>query len=190
MARWRRQSGPFIAVGAGRYVLNLDADDRQVLRNLLTEMGDTLGATGNPALRRLYPTAYPNNPDLDAEYQELMRDDLEASHRSAVQRVIDTLGDPEPGQPELDEPELDQPELDQDDLEAWMRTLNAARLVLGTRLEVSEDTDPADGLFVHPDPGNPGPPRLADSPDAPARFAYLWLSELLESAVDAASRHL
>lgn len=181
-----------MSLAPGRYALMLDVSERKVLANLFADMVDTIDDADRPEMRRLFPTAYPNDPERDAEYQSLMRSELHSSHQAAVHRVLGTLGVADPDNSGIDDPSGDTgpQELDEWDLEAWTRTLNAARLMLGTKLDVSEDTDPADGLFINPGPRDPGPPRLADTPDAAARFTYLWLSELLESAVSAASRNL
>jgi hypothetical protein len=58
---------------------------------------------------------------------------------------------------------------------AWMRSLNALRLVLGTRLDVSEDDD----REIDP-----------DDPDAPARALYYFLSALVDELVDALAADL
>lgn len=178
MPRWRRAAGPFVAIGPGRYELRLDDDQRRVLTDLFPQLEGIMESPEHPDVRRLFPTAYPNDPERDGEYQQLMRDELRTSRTMAVQRVVASLaGDT----------------LDDDDLQAWLQTLNAARLVLGTRLEVSEDEDPTTGLYADEPPGGRTRRRdrqLADTPEAAARFAYLWLSELLESAVSAAAHNL
>ena len=61
----------------------------------------------------------------------------------------------------------------QDQLFAWMGAVNDLRLVLGTRLDVSEETD----LAVDP-----------SHPDAGAYGLYTYLGWLLELLVDAAAR--
>lgn len=178
MSRWRKPAGPFVSLGDGRFALRLDPDERRVLGGLLPQMAEMLESPDTPDLRRLFPTAYPNDPELDAEYQGLMRDELRSSRSSAMDRVVASL---------------DGEELDATDMQAWLQTLNAARLVLGTRLNISEDEDPTQGLFVD-DPneggGRRGQRQMANTPEAATRFAYLWLSELLESAVAAADDDL
>ena len=159
---WRRQQGPFVSLGDGRVALKLDDDERQVLGTLLEQLAPLLDEPDEPGARRLYPTAYPNDAERDAEYHGLMRDELRTARGTALQVVIDSLGEAE---------------LDEGQLMAWLRTLNAGRLVLGTQLDVGEDDDPLDAL----DP---------DDPRAPARLAYLWLSELLEHATQAATDQL
>lgn len=177
MSRWRKPAGPFESLGDGRFALHLDPDERRVLAGLLPQMAEMLESPNDPDLRRLFPTAYPNDPELDAEYQGLMRDELRTSRSSAMDRVIASL---------------DGDGLDATDMQSWLQTLNAARLVLGTRLNISEDEDPTEGLFVdEPGRGGRGSQRqMADTPEAAARFAYLWLSELLEAAVAAADDDL
>ena len=65
--------------------------------------------------------------------------------------------------------------LDAETAGAWMRALNALRLVLGTRLDVTEDDDR--GI----DP---------DDPDAPAWALYYFLSGLVDELVDALAADL
>jgi hypothetical protein len=67
------------------------------------------------------------------------------------------------------------PTLDEGQLTTWLTTFNDLRLVLGTRLDVSEDDDP----YIDP-----------DDPNAGALVAYGYLGELLESAVMALSQAL
>ncbi len=63
--------------------------------------------------------------------------------------------------------------LDADQLAGWMQVLNGLRLLLGTRLDVSEEDE-----F---DP---------EAADAPTRALLSWLGFLLEEAVVAASADL
>jgi hypothetical protein len=167
----RRQSGPFRALGAGRVGLNLEEHERALLRDLLEEFRPLVEQPDDPSSRRLFPTAYLADAEREREYQQFMQDEMATARRSGIDVVAATM---------------DASELDDSELQAWLRTLNAVRLVLGTRLDVSEDTDPAEGLFERDGRGW----RLTDAPDAMTRFAYLWLSELLESAVNAAGEAL
>jgi hypothetical protein len=123
------------------------------LRVALTEGEDA----PDPALRRLFPTAYAQDPTLEDEYQGLVHDDLLARRRAALDLVEATV---------------DATHLDEEALLAWMGAVNDLRLVLGTRLDVSEETDLA------PDP---------DDPDAGPLAVYAYLGFLLESIVDALS---
>ena len=67
-----------------------------------------------------------------------------------------------------------QEQLSAEEAEAWLTALNSLRLVLGTRLDVREDTF-ADGLDMR----DPRAPELAV-------YSYLtWLQDALVSAVSA-----
>ena len=52
-------------------------------------------------IRRLFPTAYPDDPERDAEYQRFMREELVASHLGAIDRVERTLESEELTEAEL-----------------------------------------------------------------------------------------
>ncbi len=65
---------------------------------------------------------------------------------------------------------IDARRLDESQLNAWMSAVNDLRLVLGTRLDVSEETD----LVAE-----------ADDPDGPLLALYAYLGYLLESIVEA-----
>jgi len=114
---------------------------------------------GGPDTRRLFPPAYGADEAREAEYQRLMRSELADRHLEALRTLEETL---------------DAPRLDQDQLTAWLRALNDVRLVLGTRLDVTEDMS-RDFEF---DP---------DDPNTPGLLLYVWLSELVAEAVEALS---
>ena len=63
--------------------------------------------------------------------------------------------------------------IDDEQLAAWMQVLNGLRLLLGTRLDVSEE-----------DQFDP------EAPDAPSRALIAWLGFLLEEAVESAAAGL
>lgn len=107
-------------------------------------------------LERLFPPAYPDDPERDAEYQRLMRDELIASRVAAIETVDGFLADGR--------------RLDETELTALMQSVNAVRLVLGTMLGVTEDD--ADE-------------RTDALADAPEWHLYTYLSWLLEWTVQA-----
>jgi hypothetical protein len=110
-------------LGPGRFGLMLPRAERLLLRNLLPDLAE-LVETRDPDTKRLFPTAYVDDQEKEAEYQGLMADDLAAGRLVAIETVEETI----------DEPEIDLPAL-----ERWMEAINSLRLVLGTRLEVGED---------------------------------------------------
>ena len=95
------------------------------LRTLLTSTDD------NPLLDRLFPTAYPDDEEKEAEYQRLMREELVASRLASINLVTSLLG---PDAPAV---------FDEERTIAFMQSINAIRLVLGTLLGITDD-DSAD----------------------------------------------
>ncbi len=144
----------------GTYAVHLPGPERELLAGLVDQLRELLElTTDDPNVRRLFPTAYHEDPDRDREYQQLVRDELLERRLAAL-----ATGEASAGAEELDEAQLT----------AWMTSLNDLRLVLGTRLDVSEDQDRVD----------------EDDPIAPAMAVYGYLSLLLGEAVDALAADL
>jgi hypothetical protein len=142
----------------GDFEVRLPHEERELLRTVVPQLADLLEENlDDPALRRLFPTAYADDPAKDVEYQRLVRDELADRRRAAARTMLDTV---------------DANRIDEAQLYAWMSAVNDLRLVLGTRLDVSEETDLV-----------PGP----DDPDAALLALYAYLGFLLESLVDAVS---
>jgi hypothetical protein len=144
----------------GLYTVSLEAYERELLRSLPGQLRDLL-ATDDPALIRLYPPAYVSDDEANEEYQRLTRGDL-------TNRRLEAL--------DLLESTVDADRLTEEQLAGWMGALNDLRLVLGTRLDVSED----DYANEVPD----------DDPEAPAWALYGYLGYLLEAVVEARSSAL
>jgi hypothetical protein len=109
---------------AGDYQLRLPDEERTLLAQLVPQLRELLTAsTDDPSVRRLFPTAYNEDPERDHEYQSLVRDDLLEKRLTALDLVESTL---------------DETRLDEEQLLSWMGALNDLRLVLGTRLDVDE----------------------------------------------------
>jgi hypothetical protein len=145
-----------------RFVVRLDDTEREVLADVCTQLADTLegdeGLEDVPALRRLFPTAHPGDPELDAEYRELAHDDLLTSRVANLRAVADGVR---------------ATDLDADGLERWMLAVNSVRLVFGTALDVGEE---------------PIGPLDPDDPDTPSLVVYHFLGQVLDDAVTALSR--
>jgi hypothetical protein len=141
----------------GDFRLRLPQVERDLLRHLRAELEQMLDATpDDPSLRRLFPPAYDEEAD-ESEYRRLMRDELLGGRRRALRMLEQTAG---------------HDRLTAEEAQAWLTALNDLRLVLGTRLDVSEETF-LDGL----DSGDPRAPELA-------LYAYLsWLQEQLVEAI-------
>ncbi len=143
----------------GQIELNIPDPARQVLAQLCRELRLMLG-TDDPSLARLFPTAYTDDADREAEYQILARSEL-GDRRLEVLEIIERT--------------IDARTLEEDEVKAWMHGINQLRLVLGTQLGVSEDEFPdiPEG----------------DGPDAATWAngwaAYEYLSALLDAFVTA-----
>jgi hypothetical protein len=143
----------------GGVELRLTREERALLTGLAGELLVLLdGEPGDPALRRLSPPAYDDEQDEDA-YRELMGGELLAGRREALELIARTAG---------------QERLSPEEADAWLRALNDLRLVLGTRLDVKEDT-----FLEELRPEDPRAPALAV-------YGYLsWLQEQLVAALSA-----
>ncbi|MCP3992717.1 MAG: DUF2017 family protein [Actinomycetia bacterium] len=95
----------------------------------LADQLESLLESDDSDLRRLFPTAYPDDPERDAGYQILARQGLIDGRREAITMMRDTV---------------DLKVWTEDQLTAWMGVINDLRLVLGTKLDVGEDDDDID----------------------------------------------
>jgi hypothetical protein len=156
--RWRRPRSPLSVLGDHRFRLELDADEQALVKRLLDQLRGLVSAADpdDARVRRLFPTAYHDDLEGELEYQRLMREELVASQLGSLDAVDEAL---------------DAQALDAHQLAAFMRSLNALRLVLGTLLDLDDDTDHA---LVQPHD-----PLFAE------HQLYLWLSWMLEHVVEA-----
>ena len=146
----------------GSVRLRLPARERELLGALAADLGARLADDADaPDFERLFPPAYAEDQEDEREYRELMHEELRDDKQEAVRVFTESLG---------------RDALTGEELDAWLRVLNDLRLVLGTRLDVSETTF-ARGL----DPRDPDAPELA---------LYSYLSWLQEQAVEVAASDL
>jgi uncharacterized protein DUF2017 len=136
----------------------LSADERALLAELPAQMKALFADGEDTAVQRLLPVAYPDDADRQTEYRLLVQDELMASHEGAL-GVLEKTASAE--------------RVNEEQILAWMRAINQVRLVLGERLEVTED-------------GNERPTSL-DDPRAPGFAVYDYLSNLQGDIIDALS---
>jgi hypothetical protein len=141
----------------GGFRLRLSDGERELLRTLPAELQALLGSEpDDPGLRRLFPPAYERDEEGEAEYHRLMAGELLEGRRAALRLVQETAG---------------RDRLTAEELDAWLRALNDLRLVLGTRLDVTEEMYEAEL-----DPAHPQAYELSV-------YGYLsWLQEQLVAA--------
>ncbi|CAN5805105.1 hypothetical protein BH23ACT2_BH23ACT2_10940 [soil metagenome] len=140
-----------------RFDLILEPRLREVISSLLGELDEVLEAgPDDPSLRRLSPPAYLHDPEKDEEYRLLAGDELRTSRRAAIDAVRRSI---------------ERDVLDEDELWQWLQSLNALRLVVGTRLGIEDDDTPRN--------------VDEDDPDAPLWSIYDFTTWLQHSVVDA-----
>lgn len=143
------------------YEIQLPEEERQLLVHLLPQIKEVMEHPDEGRARRLFPVAYLDDVERDAEYHRFMREELVASRTAALEQFVATA---------------QQTHVDETALMAWMQCVNGVRLVLGTVLDISEDDEPLDL-----DEGDPRFPEFA---------LYGYLSVLLEEIVAALSGNL
>jgi hypothetical protein len=109
----------------GRFEVRLSGQERSLLRSLPAALDDLLVAEpADPSLRRLFPPAY-EDAELEAEYQGLVGEELLGGHRASLLALAETV---------------DREHVSEEEIHVWLAALNDLRLVLGTRLGVTEET--------------------------------------------------
>jgi hypothetical protein len=140
----------------GTFDVRLPKAERSLLRALPGQVS-ALIASGDLSAQRIFPPAYTTDETAEKEYRELMGQTLLEGHRNALEILQETA---------------DSERIDSDQAAAWLRALNDLRLVIGTRLDITEEE----------------PARLtADDPGTAARAVYDYLSWLQEMLVDCLS---
>jgi hypothetical protein len=148
----------------GAVVARLDPAEAGVVGLLLDQLEQLLDADqddvgDDPVLRRLFPDGHRGDPRLAADFRELTEESLREAKADDLATV--RAGLPAGG---------GEVRLDDDQAAAWLRTSNDLRLAMGTRLGITEDTEPPDEVATEQDQ------QLA---------VYYWLTALQGSLVDA-----
>ena len=139
-----------------------------VIRRLAVDLAQAVREPDEPSMRRLFPPAYLDDDRLQEQFASLTRDELLEGKIAAARAVADSI----------DAGALKRGRwsgvLDEETAGCWLRVLNDARLVLGTRLDVTEDME-----------------SLADDdPSTATMNLYLWLGWLEEMLIDALAGRL
>ncbi|HEX6329910.1 MAG TPA: DUF2017 family protein [Actinomycetota bacterium] len=152
---------PRVRRAKGGFDLRISSPELEVLRSLPGQLRALLAdgdPAGDPALGRLYPSAYLDDPGAAREFDRLTRDEL------TEQRLanLDTM-----------ERTLDARRVNEEELAAWLASINDLRLVLGVRLAVTEESEPQD--------------FEADEVAEASYALYVYLSGLAEEIVETLS---
>lgn len=114
-------------------VARFGPDEAQVLRRVASEVVALLTDGfdhGDPVVDRLFPDAYPEHADDSAEYRRFTEGDLKTGKIDQAGAILASL--PTNGGGDV--------QLDAESAEAWLRALNDARLALGVRLDITDET--------------------------------------------------
>jgi hypothetical protein len=142
--------------------LRLDPVEVSVLSALLGQLGPVLAGENpdDPVVQRLYPSAYPDDAGAETEYRSITEPGLRGERLERAQACAADLAGPDV---DLSDPAA---------ATRWIQVLNDLRLVLGTRLGVTEDDpdfDPSD-------------------PSEQPRMVYHWLTGVQDAVVHAIMR--
>jgi len=154
-----RFRAPIRPDGGHGYVIDLGEPERGLIRSTAEQLKELLVETDGPVLRRLFPPPYGDDTERNEGWAALARPELIENRLASLDRVIATV---------------DATSLDEEQADAWMRSLNDVRLVLGTVLDVAEDD-------VAP---------VVDERNAATYQAYELLGILLELLVQARASRL
>lgn len=142
----------FVPVGDDEFANELPDQLRLLVGAAVIGLREAL-LTEDEVVRRLYPTAYPDDKAKNDEFAALAHDQLLMARLDGLDIVERTL---------------DAETLSSSELNAWLQSVNEARLVLGTQLDVGE--------------GDPREYDLED-PHAPQLYAYRLLARILGDLV-------
>ena len=153
-----------------RCVARFESGEAAVLRQVIAEVVALLSDgfdLADPVVERLFPDVYPDDPAAAAELRRYTEDDLKTAKLEQAESMLAQLP---PGGGEV--------RLDDEQAEAWLRALTDARLALGLRLDITDDTDivaELDEAVLH-DPTSPRVSQLT---------VYEFLTILQESLLAA-----
>ncbi|MBA3363614.1 MAG: DUF2017 family protein, partial [Actinobacteria bacterium] len=132
-------AGPFRRKG-GRFTVRLGTGERELLSELCRqsrELLDEEDPSSDPSIARLFPAAYKDDPLRSLEFETNLGD----SPRAGKLAAIDTL-----------ERTVDSSELTEEELLTWMGAVNDFRLLLGTRIDIKEES--TEGDYPEDDPNH------------------------------------
>lgn len=143
--------------------------ERDALADLAPQLRAVVDGTSDSDLAtlvrdRLFPAAYPDDPERQAEYEELAGDELAQMHRDALDTFEATLAG---GTTQRERWSV---RLSGEEAEAWLAAINDGRLTLATAVGITDESCWDEG----PDPEDPASVLL---------FYLGWLEEELVGAL-------
>lgn len=116
----------------------------------------------DPVINRLFPNAYPEDPEASREFRRLTQAGQRASRLDAAEVVLSALRDSDAGKHPVQVRLIE--------LDSWLKTLTAVRLSLSVRLGITSPDD-AEELDSLPE----------DEPRSYIYRVYEWIAYLTEN---------
>lgn len=176
----------FIKSTRGKYVAVLDPVERGLLRSLADQVMDLVApeepsaaadplaelvgwvdpdipvsTPSDPAMARLFPDAYRDDAEASADFRRFTEGDLRREKWARAQRIRACVESDAEGDVSVS--------LDETEVPDWLGFLNDVRLILGTRLDITEDWQ-ENGIDE-------------SAPNAQLFFLYDWLTYVQETLV-------
>ena len=123
---------PFFEKKGDRFSVRLGKRERELVVELVRQsrtLLETEDPSSDPAVARLFPAAYQDDPLRNLEYET----SLGGAPRSGKLQALDTV-----------ERTANARALSEEDFLTWMGVVNDLRLVLGTRIDVTEESTEED----------------------------------------------
>ncbi len=144
----------FARARGGGISLTVGVSERRILARIFTEMlelvgdedeptdplaavlgvgriGTSTSAPEDPALARLFPDGYTDDPEASADFRRYTEPSLRAAKRLGLRTALETIA--EPGRRRM--------VITFEQADLWLRAINDTRLVLGERLHIDDDWD-------------------------------------------------
>lgn len=124
-------AGPFLK-RRGKFTVRLGTGERELLAELCRQSRELLeeeDPSSDPSIARLFPAAYKDDPLRSLEFETNLGD----SPRTGKLAAIATL-----------ERTVKASELTEEELLVWMGAVNDFRLLLGTRIDITEESTERD----------------------------------------------
>src|SRR4051812_28655966 len=165
----------FELVGEGTIRVTFEELELELLRQIPGDLQAIYqGTEPDPARDRLFPRPYldPTEEEAEEQWNALVVPELLRERLAGLEAVLRTL-DGGTVVRTVSGREQSEVTLGPEDLNLWLGVLNDARLTLGSRLELTDDTNHREQWDLSP-----------DDPETPTRAAYLWLTTLQELLVE------
>jgi Domain of unknown function (DUF2017) len=132
-------AGPFRR-RKGKFSVSLGAGERELLGELCRQSRELLqeeDPSSDPSVARLFPAAYKDDPLRSLEFETNLGDAPRAGKLAAIETLEGTV---------------EASELTEEELLVWMGAVNDFRLLLGTRIDITEES--TEGDYPEGDPNH------------------------------------